>query len=77
MDVDLSYQTERNERINPGLPAAKPTGTDRISLNPRFSYQITKNLSGALRFIFGRSENVASGQTSTSLGMGLEATFVF
>ncbi len=77
MDVDISYQTDRNERINPGLPAAKPTGTDRISVNPRFSYQITKNLSGALRFIFGRSKNIASGQTSTTLGLGLEATFVF
>jgi hypothetical protein len=77
MDVDLSYLKDRNERINPGRPAAQPTGTDRFSLNPRFSYQITKNLSGAVRFIFSRSKNVASGQTTTSLGMGLEATFVF
>jgi len=77
MDVDLSYLKDRNERINPGRPAAQPTGTDRYSLNPRFSYQITKNLSGAVRFIFSRSKNIASGQTTTSLGMGLEATFVF
>jgi len=77
MDVDLSYQKDRNERINPGAPAAKPTGTDRYNLNPRFSYQITKNLSGALRFIFSRGKNIASGQTTTTLGMGLEATFVF
>jgi hypothetical protein len=77
MDVDLSYQKDRNQRINPGQSAARPTGTDRYSLNPRFSYQITKNLSGALRFIFSRSKNVASGQTSTTLGLGLEATFVF
>ncbi|MCK9995311.1 MAG: cell surface protein SprA [Candidatus Krumholzibacteria bacterium] len=77
MDVDLSYQTDRNERITPGLAAAKPTGTNRYSMAPRFSYQITKNLSGAVRFSFGRSENLASGQTTTSLGMGLEATFVF
>lgn len=77
MDVELSYQNERNERINPGRPASKPTGTDRYSMNPRFSYQITKNLSGAVRFIFSRSKNIASGQTSTSLGLGMEATFVF
>jgi len=77
MDVDLSYQKDRNERINPGAQAAKPTGTDRYSMNPRFSYQITRNLSGAVRFIFSRSKNIASGQTTTTLGLGLEATFVF
>jgi cell surface protein SprA len=77
MDVDMSYQTDRNERINPGSAAAKPTGTNRYSLNPRFSYQITRNLSGAVRFIFSRSKNLASGQTTTTLGLGLEATFVF
>jgi hypothetical protein len=77
MDVDLSYQNDRTERINPGRPAAKPTGTDRYSLSPRFSYQITKNLSGAVRFNFSRGKNIASGQTTTSLGLGLEATFVF
>ncbi len=77
MDVDLSYQTDRNERINPGAPAAKPTGTNKYSLRPRFSYQITKNLSGAVRFNFSRNKNIASGQTSTALGLGLEATFVF
>jgi hypothetical protein len=77
MDVDVSYDKDRNERINPGAAASKPTGTDRYSLNPRFSYQITRNLSGAVRFIFSRSKNVASGQTTTTLGLGLEATFVF
>jgi len=77
MDVDISYQTDRNERINPGAQASKPTGTDRYSMNPRFSYQITRNLSGAVRFIFSRSKNIASGQTTTTLGLGLEATFVF
>ncbi len=77
MDVDISYQTDRNERINPGAAPSKPTGTDRYSMNPRFSYQITRNLSGAVRFIFSRSKNMASGQTTTTLGLGLEATFVF
>ena len=77
MDVDLSYQTDRNERINPGQAATRPTGTNRYSMAPRFSYQITKNLSGAVRFTFSRSKNLSSGQTTTSLGMGLEATFVF
>ncbi|MEN8005674.1 MAG: hypothetical protein ABFS42_01615 [Candidatus Krumholzibacteriota bacterium] len=77
MDVDLSYQKDRLERENPGGRASKPTGTDRYSLNPRFSYQITRNLSGAVRFVFSKSKNIASGQTTTTLGLGLEATFVF
>jgi hypothetical protein len=77
MDVDLSYQTDRSERTTPGQTAARPTGTNRYSMAPRFSYQITKNLSGAVRFTFSRSKNLSSGQTTTGLGMGLEATFVF
>ncbi len=77
MDVDVSYQTDRNERVNPGSAASQPTGTNRYSMNPRFSYQITRNLSGAVRFIFSRSKNLASGQTTTTLGLGVEATFVF
>ena len=77
MDVDLSWETDRTERTNPGGLAIEPTGTTRYSLNPRFSYQVTRNLSGALRFIFSRSGNLASGQSTTTLGLGLEATFVF
>jgi hypothetical protein len=46
-------------------------------VNPRFSVQVTRNLNAAVRFIFSRAKNIASNQTTTSLGMGLEATFVF
>ena len=63
--------------FNTGMPPAKPTGRNSYSMSPRFSYQITKNLSGAVRFNFNRAKNIASGQTTTSLGLGLEATFVF
>ncbi len=77
MDVDLSWETDRTERINPGGQAIEPTGTTRYSVNPRFTYQVTRNLSGSLRFIFSRSANLASGQSTTTLGLGLEATFVF
>ncbi len=77
MDVDLSYQNDKTERFNPtGLPTA-PTGTSRFSTTPRFSVQVTRNLNAAVRFIFSRSKNIANDQTSTSLGLGLEATFVF
>ncbi|MBE0564323.1 MAG: hypothetical protein IH621_00030, partial [Krumholzibacteria bacterium] len=77
MDVDVSWDTDRTERTNPGGQAIEPTGNTRYSVNPRFSYQVTRNLSGALRFIFSRSANIASGQSTTTLGLGLEATFVF
>ncbi len=77
MDVDMSYQQDRTERLNPtGSPTA-PTGNTRFSLNPRFSVQVTRNLNAAVRFIFGRAKNLASNQTTTNLGLGLEATFVF
>lgn len=77
MDVDVSYQSDRTDRINPGLAATAPTGTRRMSLEPRFTYQISRNLTGALRFKFARSANIATDQTQTTLGLGVEATFVF
>ena len=77
MDVDLSYQKDRTQRINPSGSPSAPTGLNRLSLNPRFSYQITRNLSGAVRFIFSRSNNVATSVTTTTFGLGVEATFVF
>ena len=77
MDVDVAYQQDRTERFNPtGLPTA-PTGNTRFNVNPRFSVQVTRNLNAAVRFIFSRSRNIASEQTNTTLGLGLEATFVF
>lgn len=77
MDVDMSYQSDRTDRINPGLAPAAPTGTRRISLEPRFTYQISRNLTGAVRFKFARNANIATDQTQTTLGLGVEATFVF
>lgn len=77
MDIDLSYQSDRKERLNPGGLPTTPTGMKRISVNPSFSYQISRNLSGAVRFIFSRNRNIASDQTTTKLGLGVEATFVF
>lgn len=77
MDVDLSYSADRSERINPGTAATAPTGTRRISLEPRFTYQISRNLTGALRFKYSHNANIATDQTQTTLGLGVEATFVF
>ncbi len=77
LDVDLSYQKDRTDRVNPGLADTAPTGQKRLSLDPRFTYQISKNLNGAIRFKFARSSNIATGQHSTTLGLGVEATFVF
>jgi len=46
-------------------------------LNPRFSVQVTRNLNAAVRFIFSRAKNIATDQTTTTLGLGVEATFGF
>mgnify|MGYP001825301729 FL=1 len=73
----MSYQLDRTERTNPGGNPSAPQGMDRLSVNPRFSYQITRTLSGAVRFIFSRSKNVATSVTTTTFGLGVEATFVF
>ncbi len=77
MDVDISYSEQKSERFNPGSLASTPTGMGRYGINPRFSYQVTRNLSGALTFTFNRNKDLATDLTSTSLGLGVEATFVF
>ncbi len=77
LDVDLNYQRDRTERINPGSQATAPTGQIRYSIAPRFSYQISRSLNGAFRMSFSKSRDVATDRTTTSLGIGVEATFVF
>jgi len=77
-DLDINYNKDRTTRVVPGRtePAA-PTGQTRIAITPRFSYNVTRNLSGALNFIFSRSKNVQTDQTTTIFGLGIEATFTF
>jgi hypothetical protein len=77
MDIDLAYTQDRTDRLNPNGVVTAPTGTTSYSANPRFSVQVTRNLNAAVRFIFSRSKNIASNQSTTTLGLGLEATFVF
>jgi hypothetical protein len=77
MDVDVSYEKDRSQRANRGVQVSAPTGQNRYNINPRFTYQITRNLSGSVRFIFSRTKNVATNQTTTTFGLGVEATFVF
>ncbi|MHB8080492.1 MAG: hypothetical protein ACYDIE_14715, partial [Candidatus Krumholzibacteriia bacterium] len=78
MDVDVNYSRDRSERLMPGSVVADArTGTSRFGINPRFSYQVTRNLSGALRFVFSRSKVEETNTSNTTFGLGLEATFVF
>jgi hypothetical protein len=78
MDVDLSIQSNRTERIVEGAVTTQaPTGQKIISLNPRFSYQISRAVSGAVFFRYDRNANIATDLVTTTLGLGVEATFVF
>lgn len=78
MDVDFSIQSNRTERFVPGaLTTQAPTGQKSISVSPRFSYQISRSVSGALFFRYDRNANIATDLVTTTLGLGLEATFVF
>ncbi len=78
MDLDVNYAKDTNQRIVPGSTVgAVETGSTRFSINPRFSYQITRSLSGALRLTYSRNRSIESDTIRTSLGLGLEATFVF
>jgi hypothetical protein len=77
MDVDINYSNDTQQRFVPGISDPTTTGNRNISFNPRFSYQITRNLSGALRLSYSRKTNIQSDLVRQSLGLGLEATFVF
>ncbi len=81
LDVDLSYSGDVTRRWLPttdreGNPDTE-TGRTRISVNPRLSYNITRNLSGAMRLSYSRDRITESDTITTSFGLGLEATFVF
>jgi hypothetical protein len=78
LDFGVSYSRDTSERLVPGATVADArTGTSRLGINPRFSYQVTRNLSGALRFVYSRSKVDATDTSIITFGLGLEATFVF
>ncbi|MDO9172060.1 MAG: hypothetical protein Q7W29_09530 [bacterium] len=81
MDIDISMSRDTTERWFAGSDRAgepdQSTGTSRWSFNPRFSYQLSRNLSGALRFIYSRDTVKETDLVTQRFGLGLEATFVF
>lgn len=77
MDVDTSFSKNTSVRTNPGAAASAATGTRQYGVTPRFTYQISRNLSSGMNFGFNNSTNIATGVSSTKISMGMEVTFVF
>jgi len=78
MTIDVSYSRNKSLRETPGsLFEPEPTGSSIISFQPRFSYQINRSLSGAFTMNFSRNKNIGEDTHSTTVGIGLEADFVF
>ncbi len=81
MDMNITYNKDATMRWNPGMDfGGEPVtqiGNSSISVNPRFSYQITRNLSGAFRLIYSRNMVEETDSVTTTFGIGMEATFVF
>ena len=81
MDVNITYNRNITDRwfagADRGGEPASETGTTQLNVNPRFSYQISRNLSGALRFIYSRNKVLETDLVTQRFGLGLEATFVF
>ncbi|MBD3221333.1 hypothetical protein GF314_08815 [bacterium] len=78
MTVDLSYSESSQLRESPNSQfEPEPTGTNTISFQPRFSYNISRNLSGAFSVNFSRNKNIGTDVVTTTIGLGLEAEFVF
>ncbi len=81
MDLDVQYSTDTNNQWQAsddrdGDPRTT-TGRSSISVNPRFSYSITRNLSGAMRLIYARDHIKETDTTTQRFGLGVEATFTF
>ena len=81
MDLDFQFSRDTTQRWQPqdsrdGDPTTE-TGMTKISVNPRFSYQITRNLSGAMRLIYARDVVRETDTITQRFGLGLEATFTF
>jgi hypothetical protein len=78
LSVDLRYSRNTTERDDPNSSFVQATqGTQVISVSPRASYNITRNLSGAFSLNYSQNKNLATDLVTTTVGLGLEATFVF
>ena len=81
LDVDISYNRSTTDRWLPTSDREEEsdtaTGRSTISVNPRMSYNITRNLSGAVRLIYSRSKTFETDLVTQTVGLGVEATFVF
>ncbi|MDY0109206.1 MAG: hypothetical protein RBT60_04665 [Candidatus Krumholzibacteria bacterium] len=78
MSVDLRFSRNTTDREVPGATFAQAQqGNQNISLQPRFSYNINRNLSGAFSLNYSQTKNLATDLKTTTFGLGLEATFVF
>jgi cell surface protein SprA len=78
VSVDLRYSRNTTDREVEGSNFAQATqGTQNIAVAPRFSYNITRNLTGAMSLNFNQTKNLATDLVNTTIGIGVEATFVF
>ncbi|HPF34573.1 MAG TPA: cell surface protein SprA [Candidatus Krumholzibacteria bacterium] len=81
MTVDVSVSDDSVQRWQPGVDReGEPntvTGSSRISVVPSFSYNITRNLTGAMRMSYARDKVKESDTVTQRFGLGVEATFNF
>jgi len=78
MSIDIRYSKNTTTReIAGGNTQPAPTGTNQFAITPRFSYNITRSLTGALNLNYSQTNNIATDLLTRTIGLGLEATFVF
>ncbi|MBU8869463.1 MAG: cell surface protein SprA [Gemmatimonadales bacterium] len=77
MDVDINYSLNESVRTSPESEPSAPTGTRLYGVTPRFTYQVSRNLSSGMNLGFNKTSNLATGVSSTKISLGMEVTFVF
>lgn len=78
MTVRVSYDrnsSQRTLRNSPTEPSEQ--GNSRLSLQPSFSYQFSRNLRAGLNLSYGRSSDTNLKIVTQSFGLGLDATLTF
>ncbi|MCP4546118.1 MAG: cell surface protein SprA [bacterium] len=77
LSLSLKYNRTSNYMIQEGQADRNISGSSNFSIDPSANYKFSQKLSGNARLSFSRNHNKDSGQTTTSVGLSVGATFVF
>ena len=73
----LAYTRTKNARVEPGGFEVPLGGASTLSVSPGARYQFTDKLSGSANLRYSRSSRDLTGEVVTTVGLSINATFIF